>query len=153
MHGTFTVSATYEAPPERVFAAFADEQLRRKWFRLPGESGGGHHELDFRVGGTEVARSTFAVADVTEHLEYRSRFIDIVPGERIVLSYEFLLDAVRRWVSLVTVELTPAPTGTLLTWTEQYTYLVLTADGNDTAHLQGGTRLLLNGLPRALDPI
>ncbi len=38
-----------------------------------------------------------------------------------------------------------------MTWTEQYTFLVVTDDGaDDVAHLRGGTRLLLNGLAAAL---
>jgi uncharacterized protein YndB with AHSA1/START domain len=185
VHGSFSVTAAYPFPPARVFSAFCDEESRRKGFRLPGDGGSADHTLDFREGGGEVARSTFAVAGTSEHLEYRSRFLDITAGERIVLSYEFLLDGVRRWVSLVTVELTAVPEGaadgerpddgpaggplvpedagpigelgpdggTLLKWTEQYTYLVLSAGGADVAHLRGGTRLSLNGLRGALGPV
>jgi hypothetical protein len=59
------------------------------------------------------------VAGRRERIEYRSRFLDIAAGERIVLSYSLALDGIRRWVSLVTVEL---------------------------AVERGGTRLQLNGL-------
>jgi uncharacterized protein YndB with AHSA1/START domain len=62
VHGSLTVTRTLAAPSSRVFAAFADLSLRRRWFRIPSEPGTAHHELDFRVGGREVARGTSAAA-------------------------------------------------------------------------------------------
>ena len=57
----------------------------------------------------------------------------------------------RRWVSLVTIELSPRDGGTHLRHTEQYAFLTYTGDGQqDAAHLKGGTRLQLNGLVAAL---
>ena len=60
IHGSFSVSADLDAPPERVFAAYSEPELRRRWFRIPG--GSSHHELDFRVGGHEAAKGAFAAA-------------------------------------------------------------------------------------------
>ena len=152
IHGSFTLPFELSAPPARVFSAFAELPLRTRWFRLPGKAETIDHELDFRVGGGEIAGSAFAAAGVTERLEYRSHFLDIVPGERIVLAYEFALDGRRRWVSLVTIELSPAAGGTALTWTEQYAFLAVTGDGSqDIAHLQGGLRLHLNGLASVVE--
>ncbi len=152
IHGSFTLPFELSAPPARVFSAFAELPLRKRWFRLPGKAETVDHELDFRVGGGEIAGSTFAAAGVSERLEYRSQFLDIVPGERIVLAYEFALDGRRRWVSLVTIELSPAAGGTALTWTEQYAFLAVTGDGGqDIAHLQGGLRLHLNGLASVVE--
>jgi uncharacterized protein YndB with AHSA1/START domain len=74
-----------------------------------------------------------------------------VPDERVVFSYHLTVDDVRRWASLVTIELAPRDGGTSLRHTEQYVFLAYTADGaHDTAHLQGGTRLQLNALAAAL---
>ncbi|MEU7638951.1 SRPBCC domain-containing protein [Streptomyces sp. NPDC039016] len=152
-HGSFALDVTFSAPPERVYAAFAEPELRVRWFRLPGESQTAEHELDFRVGGGETARNLFVSGDIQERLEYRSRFVDLVPARRLVYVYEAHVDGVRRWVSLVTIELTAQDDGTRLDWTEQYTYLVLSGDGmQDTAHLRGGTRLILNGLATVVDP-
>ncbi len=54
-HGTFTLTRTYPVPRERVFAAWASQEAKARWF-----GGGGAVnealELDFRVGGTEVNR-------------------------------------------------------------------------------------------------
>jgi uncharacterized protein YndB with AHSA1/START domain len=128
-----------------------------RWFRVPSRPEEAHYELDFRVGGHENARGAFAPygdsGDV-ERIEYRSTFLDIVPGERVVRSYELLLKDVRRWVSLVTVELAPHDGGTRLTHTEQYVFLTYTDAGeHDVAHLKGSTRLQLNGLLAALCPL
>ena len=124
---------------------------RRRWFRIPGNSPDASHELDFRVGGCELARGTFAAAGVAEHIEVRAQFLDIVDQQRIVYVHELLLDGHRRSVSLVTIELCPRGPGTQLIYTEQYVILLLTGDGSDdVAERKGGTRLLMNGLAAAL---
>lgn len=153
LHGSFRVTLGFSVPRAAVFRAFAEPSLRARWFRLPGRGATAEHELDFRVGGGETARNVFVSGDTEERLEYRSRFLDIVADERIVLSYEARVNDVRRWISLVTVELADQAAGSALSWTEQYAYLVVTGDGaQDVAHLKGGTRLVLNGLSVAVEP-
>jgi hypothetical protein len=84
-------------------------------------------------------------------MDYRSHFLDIVPGRRIVCAYTFLLNAERRWASLVTVELAASGTGTAVRHAEQYAFLAVAGNGdNDVAHLKGSTLLQLNGLLAAL---
>ncbi|GAA3149289.1 SRPBCC family protein [Streptomyces rameus] len=152
-HGSFSVDMDFTVTPAEVFRGFADPSLRSRWFRLPGGSATAEHELDFRVGGGETARNLYVSGDTEQRLAYRSRFLDIVPDTRIVYVYEAEVDGSRRWISLVTVELSGEATGSRLTWTEQYTWLVPTGDGaDDVAHLRGGTRLLLNGLSTVVNP-
>ncbi|MCK6064923.1 hypothetical protein E4V99_16795 [Microbacterium sp. dk485] len=107
---------------------------------------------DFRAGGGEDAHSDFRSMDsAPEALEYRSHYLDIVPGSRIVFTYESIIDDVVRWASLVTVLLADAAAATLLTWTEQVAFLVRTGDGSaDLPHLRGGIALRLNGLSAVL---
>jgi uncharacterized protein YndB with AHSA1/START domain len=152
-HGSFDLRVHIAAPPERVFAAFAEPALRTRWFKLPGPSRTAEHELDFRVGGGERARNHFVSGDMDERVEYRSRFIDLEPAEHLVYVYEAYVNDVRRWASLVTIRLAAQDGGTRLDWIEQYTYLVLSSpDGaQDFAHIRGGTRLLLNGLSLAVE--
>ncbi|MFJ7147615.1 SRPBCC domain-containing protein [Streptomyces sp. NPDC100445] len=153
LHGSFSLDLDFTVTRAEVFRGFADTSVRRRWFRLPGSSATAEHELDFRVGGGETARNVFVNGDTEERLAYRSRFLDIVPDNRILYVYEAEVDGSRRWVSLVTVELADDPTGSRLTWTEKFTWLVPTGDGTqDLAHLRGGTRLQLNGLSAAVDP-
>ena len=60
---------------------------------------------------------------------------------------ELLLNGVRRWVSLISITFEPAQTGTRVTHTEQYTFLVWADDGaHDQAHLRGSTQLSFNAL-------
>jgi uncharacterized protein YndB with AHSA1/START domain len=149
-HETFTLSRHLSATPGAVFAAFADDAVRRRWFRLPGS--GAVYEHVFAVGGGETARSTFAGADAgPERLEYRLHYLDIAPDRRIVYSYETRIDDTVRWAALTTVELTGDTEATLLEWTEQVAFLTRTGDGGaDLPHLRGGTALRLNGLEAAL---
>ncbi|GLW11356.1 activator of HSP90 ATPase [Microtetraspora sp. NBRC 13810] len=116
-HATFTLERTYQAPPARVFAAWADPAAKARWFATPG----GEHELDFRVGGRETNR---ARPDGTDKvLTFESWYRDIVTGHRIIYTSTLYDGAELATVSLTTVEFTPADGATLLTLTEHGTFL------------------------------
>ncbi len=138
-HATFALERTYAAPPARVFAAWADREAKARWFSCHPE-----YELDFRVGGREFSRGGEPGGPVyTTHILYQ----DIVPGRRIVYTYDVLRDDARMSVSVVTVELEPAGAGTRLVFTEQGAFL----DGNDTpAGREHGTRVGLERLDAEL---
>jgi uncharacterized protein YndB with AHSA1/START domain len=143
-HATFVIERTYPASPARVFAAFASRAAKVRWFSGPPEWGASDHELDFRVGGRE--RVSGGPKGGPIHL-FEARFQDIVPDRRIISSYDMHLDDKRISVSLATVELEPAGTGTRLTYTEQGAFL----DGYDDAgSREHGTRGLLDQLGAAL---
>jgi uncharacterized protein YndB with AHSA1/START domain len=137
-HATFTVERTYPAPPEEVFAAWADPTAKAQWF------GGGGFELDFRIGGRELNRGG---PDGGPVFTYDARYYDIVDNERIVYAYEMHMDDARISVSLATIELTPTGDGTKLVMTEAGAFL----DGHDTPEQrEGGTGSLLDALGRTL---
>src|SRR5256885_9139819 len=60
IHGSFAIDRAYRAPPERVFAAWADLETKARWFIGPeGKWKLRRRELDFRVGGQEVLGGEF----------------------------------------------------------------------------------------------
>jgi uncharacterized protein YndB with AHSA1/START domain len=143
-HDTFRIERTYDAAPSRVFEAFADPTAKARWFGGPPEWVQLEREMDFRVGGREVDSGGPKGGPVHS---FEARYQDIVPNERIVFTYDMHLGDARISVSLTTIELAPAGTGTRLVFTEQGVYL----DGYDDARQrEHGTRELLDALGAAL---
>jgi uncharacterized protein YndB with AHSA1/START domain len=144
-HGTFVIERSYDATPQRVFAAWSDPKAKAQWFVGPDEWQSSDHELDFRVGGLEHVSG--GSPDGGPTFSYDARYQDIVPDERIVTTYEMHMDDVRISVSVATVEFRPEGSGTRLVLTEQGAFL----DGHDTpAQREHGTRELLENLGKAL---
>ena len=140
-HATLVIERTYAATPERVFAAWSEPQAKRRWFAEGSED----FELDFRVGGTERHHGRL---DGGAAYEFEGRYQDIVANERIVYTYEMLIDGSRISVSLATVELSAEGEGTRLVLTEQGVFL----DGRDTAaSREQGTGTLLDALAAELE--
>jgi uncharacterized protein YndB with AHSA1/START domain len=142
-HASFTIERTYDAPPARVFRAFADPAAKALWFGGPGETGA-ERTMDFRVGGRETSRG-----DLPDGHAYAfdCLYQDIVPDERIVYSYTMDFDGVRISASLAVVEIAPTGAGTRLTVTEHGAYL----DGRDNARQrEHGTNALLDALGDSL---
>jgi uncharacterized protein YndB with AHSA1/START domain len=115
-HATFVVERAYDAPPDRVFAAWSDPRAKASWF----DGSEGEFELDFRVGGWERGRGT--APDGCEYT-FQALYQDIVPGRRIVYTYDMLLDGTRISVSVATAEFRPERDGTRLVFTEQGAFL------------------------------
>ena len=149
IHDTFVIEQSFPAPPERVFAAFADPVLKRRWF-----AEGGHHdveafEMDFRVGGLERAAYRFKAGGPFEGVGLANEgvYLEIVPGQRIVTASTMAMGGHRISASLVTFELLAEGQGTTLVCTHQGAFFE-GADG--PAMRQDGWRVLLNQLAKAL---
>ena len=144
-HAGFTIRRRYGAAPERVFAAWADPAAKGRWLAGPEEWEVGPHELDFREGGREVASGGPKEGPVHS---YRAIYWEVVPNERIVYTYELLIDEVRSSVSLVTVALERHREGTRLTLTEHGAFF----DGvEDPSVRRGGWGSILDALARELE--
>jgi uncharacterized protein YndB with AHSA1/START domain len=115
-HATFVVERTYDASPDRVFAAWSDPDAKARWF----DGSEGAVELDFRVGGRERRRGTLPDGRA---YTFQALYQDIVQARRIVFTYDMLLDETRISVSVATVQFRPERAGTRLVFTEQGAFL------------------------------
>jgi len=141
----FTLERRFGHSPSQTFQAFADPALKCRWFKAPDSWTDRDWSLDFRVGGGELSAGR---DDDGRHHLFRSRYHDIVEGERIVFAYDLLLDHQLISVSLTTIQLQPDEDGG--------THLIFTEHGaffdelEDPAEREHGTGLLLDGLEALL---
>jgi uncharacterized protein YndB with AHSA1/START domain len=136
----FTIERRFRHTPAQTFQAFSNPELRQRWFRVPDSWTEADWSLDFRVGGGELNAGRDQRG--AHHL-FRSRFHDIVDGERIVFAYDMVLDGRLTSVSLTTVELRPDDDGTHLIFAEHGAFFDRLDDPVGREH---GTGLLLDGL-------
>jgi len=120
VHDTFVIDRHFNAAPARVFQAFADPQAKAEWFGGPAETKREDETFDFREGGRESTVSTF---DDGTRFGFYATYVDIVPDERIVYTYEMSMNGQRISASVVTVEVRAAGGGTDFVLTEQGVYL------------------------------
>lgn len=148
IHSTFVMERNYPHPPERVFAAFADPALKRRWFSPDGDQDVEQFTMDFRVGGAE--HYAFRIppgAPVSGVITNQGVIQDIVPNQRLVTAYTMALEGRRFSSALLTIELVAAAGGTDLICTHQGAYF----EGADGPKMrQEGWRKLLDRLAREL---
>lgn len=144
IHSTFSIERFYPQSPARVFFAFTNKEMVRRW-RVEGE-GWKIYEFTFdcRIGGSEVSRFSYMNGP---EIRLDAQFQDIVPDRRIVFVYRMAMGQTPLSASLTTVELVPSGSGTRLTYTEQGAFF----DGVDSAQgREDGTRGLLEKLAEEL---
>ncbi len=149
IQNTFVVERSYPVPPERVFAAFADPAVKRRWF---GERD--HHvveqfEVDFRPGGTERFRYRFKEGTLFPGVAIRSEgtYHEIVPNQRMVTTSAMYFANKMISVALLTIELLPTDAGTDLVCTHQAVFFE-GADGPEMR--EAGWRSLFDSLEKEL---
>lgn len=144
VHGDFTITRIYEAPPARVYRALTDKQAKARWFVGPPGYVTVEREMDVRHGGRERLRGLFPSGTTTL---FDAVYLDVVPDQRLVYAYEMYLNDAKISVSLATMRIEPDGAGTRLTVTEQGAFL----DGYDDAgSRERGTGGLLDQLGASL---
>jgi uncharacterized protein YndB with AHSA1/START domain len=152
-HATFVLEREYPVPVDRVWAAFADPEIKRKWFGGE-EVADVERSDDFRVGGVTIDDGRFSEDGPLS--QFRATYTDITPNERIVYAYDMWLEGVHASTSITTVVFQPiddgAGPGTRLTFTEQGVHLDgVHGPGPDAAAgRESGTAGLLDTLGKVL---
>lgn len=150
VHNTFVVERSYPVKPERVFAAFADPALKRRWFVESERNQVESYEQEFRVGGREHYALGFSEGHPLMGLSLKSENVyrEIVPNRRIIFTSSMAVADKCVSVSLGTVELLPTEKGTDLVLTFQSAFL----EGSDGPEMrEAGWRGLLDKLAKVLE--
>lgn len=116
--GAFTIERRYPARPARVFAAFADREIKQRWMGCDHVASPVIERLDFEVGGREVSRGP---ADDGEHL-FEGTYLDIVPDRRFVFAFVMHVGGRKLSASIASVEILPDGEGARLIFNEQGVY-------------------------------
>jgi uncharacterized protein YndB with AHSA1/START domain len=149
VHASFIITRRWKAAPARVFAAFADEKQKDKWFAGPGSWTKVERSFDFREGGRETLTGKWNTGMVTR---FDCVYRDIVapsadePG-RIIYSYNMFVDEKKISVSQAAIEIHADGDGAKFVLTEYGDYL----DGYDDAgSREHGTNALMDALEKSL---
>jgi len=149
-HHTFTIEHRFAKSPDKVFAAFADPQRKRRWFAESTNHDVEHFEMQFEPGGRERAAYRFKAGGpfAGVSLVHEGAFLDIVPEQRIVTASTMAVGGGRISASLETFEFRAEGQGTLLVFTHQAAFF----EGADGPQMrQAGWKQLFSQLRAALE--
>jgi uncharacterized protein YndB with AHSA1/START domain len=150
VHNTFVLERTFPQSPERVFSAFAFAAKRRRWFAEGENHDVELFEQDFRPGGTERVRYRFKEGSPLPGMILTNEgiFQDIIENRRIVMATAMTLGDKRISASLVTIELVPAQSGTVLICTHQGAFF----EGSGGPEMrEAGWKTLFDKLAKSLE--
>lgn len=109
--GTLTLRLVrvIKAPAERVYQCFLDPDAYAKWIPPHGFTGKVHH-MEPKVGGTY--RMSFSTIDRKWSHAFGGRYVELVPGRRIVHTDRFEDESMGKGEMTVTIDLEPVAGGT-----------------------------------------
>ena len=130
---SLTLTRRLSAPPEKVYAAWADPQKLAQWFGPGGvEEGSVNADIDLRVGG----RYRISFNAKGTYNQVGGVYREVEPNRRLVFTWAWHSTPERE--SLVTISFKPEGGGTLLTFLHEQ-FADETARDN---HARGWTELL-----------
>lgn len=137
-HDSFSLERKLPHAVGKVFAAWSNDAVRRRWF-VEGEGWVIlDYRFDFRSGGSEGGR--FRREDSSNVISNDTFYQNIIENEQIVFAYTMRVDGNPLSASLSTVEFMAEDSGTRLRVTEQIALL----DGSDSiAERREGWEFLL----------
>ena len=147
-HGDFSINRVYDASPADVWAAWADDATKARWFIGPEGWQQIERALDMRVGGTEILRGRLPGSGL-ETL-FTARYHVVERQERLVYVYDMHLGGRHHSISLATVEFIGDPEGTRLRFTEQVTFVDGTDGRDGTLSRKRGTSAQLERVASVL---
>jgi uncharacterized protein YndB with AHSA1/START domain len=121
----------YKASRDKVWRALTDPKEIAKWY-APGTMTTTIHRFDARTGGS--FELDMIEANGTPHRVY-GKFIEVLPGHRLVQTWNWEDFPIDKGESLITIELHDVPGGTELTLTHEK----LTNAASVKAHIEGWT--------------
>ncbi len=144
-HSTFVIERKYAAAPERVFAAFADPAMKRRWYLDAGGRDVESYDLEFGAGGWERARFRLPAGTPVAGMVCTNDgvHLEIVPDRRVVMASTMTIGERCISASLITIEISPAGAGTELIFTHQGAFF---AGADGPAMREAGWRTLLERL-------
>jgi uncharacterized protein YndB with AHSA1/START domain len=145
VHSTFVIERSYPVTPDHAFEAFSDPAKKRRWFVEGEHLEVEHYEMNFQIGGTEIARFRFKEGTPVKGMACTNvtTYLDIVPNRRVVFASAMTLEKHCISASLVTVELLATRSGTDLICTYQGAFF----EGSDGPQIREvGWRTLLEHL-------
>jgi len=125
IHNTFVIERSFPQSPARVFSAFAQPALKRRWYAESDAHEIQDYHMDFRKGGNERFRYRFKEGHpiAGSEIANESTYQDIVDETRIVMTTRMSLNGKPIVVMLTTIEFAAAEKGTDVILTHQGTYI------------------------------
>ncbi|RYD55468.1 MAG: polyketide cyclase [Sphingomonadales bacterium] len=121
VHANFTLSRTLPVPPSAVFQAFADPDLKRRWFAEGDQHIVEEFASDLREGATERLRYRFSESSPFAGMQISNAdtVLNLVADARIVWASKMTFGNADISAALVTAEMLPVADGTELVLTFQ----------------------------------
>jgi uncharacterized protein YndB with AHSA1/START domain len=115
-HATLVFEREVPATVEKVFAAFANAKIRAEWSAPSDTATIIYDQEDFREGCEDRFRCG---SKSNPNIHGTTRYLEIIPGRRIVSSETISMDGKRLCASLITLEIAQSGSTTKLRSTSQ----------------------------------